>query len=129
MNDLATFLRARLDETEAALIRYRDGHEGPCVNFEGQDPKYHDPWDSCDRHIKAAEATPYRDARFGLADIEAKRHIVELYADADRRANLAPSWDARTLARAQRSTLEVVLRLQAAAWIDHPDYREEWRPY
>lgn len=29
-------------------------HDGPCVNYEGQDPEAYIDWDSCHRHLNAA---------------------------------------------------------------------------
>ena len=49
-----------------------------------------------------------------VRDVEAKRQIV------DRCASIADgsAWD----------LAEEVLRLLALPYVDHPDYREEWRP-
>ncbi|MFE9099868.1 DUF6221 family protein [Actinomadura geliboluensis] len=78
MSGLVEFLRARLRDTERALNEYREHRErGVHVNYEGQDPAQYDEWDSCARCIATAEASPYRDVEFGLAEVEAKRRIVE----------------------------------------------------
>lgn len=29
-------------------------HRGPCVNYDGQDPKDYDEYDSCSKHLAAA---------------------------------------------------------------------------
>lgn len=50
-----------------------------------------------------------------LAECEAKRRIVSRIATAD------PHPDARYM-------LDLVLRLLALPYADHPGYREEWRP-
>lgn len=64
-------------------------------------------------------AWPGRD-RF-LAECEAKRRIVEAHAEAwelGREDYLEGVW------RSEDHTI----RLLAAVYADHPDYREEWRP-
>lgn len=110
--DLVAFLRARLDEDHTAVLRYRDGHEGPCLNYRGQDPEGYDEYDSCYLHIEAAEATPYRDVAFGLADIDAKRRILN------------ETWGGRD----HQDLWVHHVRLLALPYAGHPDYREEWRP-
>lgn len=29
-------------------------HDGPCVNYEDQNPEWYDEYDSCSRHLRAA---------------------------------------------------------------------------
>ncbi|WP_225794772.1 DUF6221 family protein [Streptomyces aculeolatus] len=122
MDDLVAFLRARLGEGEAALIRYRDGHDGPCLNYRGQEPEGYDEYDSCYLHIETADATPYRDVAFGLADIDAKRRIADLHQADDEKAE-APICTTCLYAPPCET-----LRALALPYADHPDYREEWRP-
>lgn len=116
---LAAFLRDRLDEreqlaTENGMTNNQAVHTLACA---GQMHKRGwEPICRCD--------TPQRTR----ADIAAHRLILDMFDDANRRVQNPPSWDARTLAHAQRSTLEGVMRLYADAWSDHPEYREEWRP-
>lgn len=74
---IVAFITAQLDRIEQATIRHRDGHDGPCVNCDDQDPGGYDQRDSCSRHIATAETTPYRDAGFGLRMVSALRQIVD----------------------------------------------------
>lgn len=86
MTDIAEFIRARLDEAEQEIHRRMAiptdwAHDGPCVNYEGQDPADRDEYDSCSRHVAAAEAKradrfPYRDLEFGLREVAAHRAIL-----------------------------------------------------
>lgn len=38
-------------------------HDGPCVNYDDQNPDDYDPYDSCSRHLRAAAARRERLAR------------------------------------------------------------------
>jgi hypothetical protein len=75
MDDQIAFVRRCLDAQHAALIAYRHHRADPtnCDNW--------DVHDSCSGHIRTAEATEYRDADYGLADIEAKRRILDLHSE------------------------------------------------
>lgn len=130
MSDLVEFLRARLDEQRSALIRLRDGHEGPCLNYADQPPEEYDEYDSCYLHIKVSEATPYSDAAYGLAEVEAKRRIVEQWAmheALDRETFDAEGEHARSLVSLRAAYWDACREL-AAVYADHPDYRPEWAP-
>lgn len=127
MDDLVAFLRARLDDTEAAVIRYRDGHEGPCLNFKGQPPDAYSEYDSCALHLEAAEATPYRDATFGLADIESKRQTVDWHRKPTQVEFSNGTY--RTVGcRCYDGWPCSTLRLLALPFADHPGYKPKWRP-
>jgi hypothetical protein len=130
VNDLVEFLRARLDGMERALDEYREHRErGDHVNYEGADPAGHDEYDSCARCIATAEAIPYRDVAFGLADVDAQREVIRLYKDT--LATIAMfkehGREATHHEVAAESYLNVI-RLQAAVHKTHPDYRPERRP-
>lgn len=63
---------AQCDAHEAildAVQRGLDGHDGPCVNYIGQDPADYSRYDSCERHIDWAKTTlpPYAAQLVGLA--------------------------------------------------------------
>lgn len=58
-------------------------------------------------------------ARWAIEDAAAKRRIVELAA------TTGPDGSGNDLARAE---MTAVLRLLAAPYADHPDYRTEWKP-
>lgn len=74
--DLVERLRAKIAEVEAAIIAYRDGHPGPCLNYEGQDPAAYDEFEPCALHVLVARASPYRDVAVGLRTIQAHREII-----------------------------------------------------
>lgn len=142
--DLVEFLTARLDETQAALLARRDGHLGPCLNFEGQRTEDYDEHDSCFLHIRLAESTPYHHTAFGLAEVDAKRRIVTLYAEAVLVREEATKWamspstvitnpGAEAFERWNRARdaalfLEPAVCLLALPYASHPDYNEAWRP-
>ncbi|GAB3212775.1 DUF6221 family protein [Marinactinospora thermotolerans] len=57
-----------------------------------------------------------------LRDVEAKRRIVEMYAEAvaeETGLHEAPE---------EEETLETVVRLLSLTYEDHPDYDRSWRP-
>lgn len=131
MDDLVAFLRARLDEDEAAA---RAASAGPWVQqvgyiSGGPDGRVHvaqqaQAWNA--DHI--ARHDPAR----VLAEIDAKRRIVDLHAPARPRAlphrepgcltcTTAQVWDTA----AGEATCET-LRLLALPYAGHPGYRETW---
>jgi hypothetical protein len=124
--DVWAFCHARLNEAATALLTYRDGHQGPCINYPGQRPAAYDEYDSCALHLAAAEATPYRDAEFGLADIAFKRSLLEEHAP-----------DLQAAVKDNETTPMVVCRIDgddcpftqhlATLYATHPDYQESWR--
>jgi hypothetical protein len=77
VSDLVAKLLAAIEDAESAVIKHRDGHDGPCLNFPGQHPEDHDEYDSCYLHVQTASASPYRDVQFGLRMCSAHREIVE----------------------------------------------------
>lgn len=126
MTELADFLRARYAEQRVAVIQYRDGHDGPCLNYPDQDPEHYDEFDSCYRHNEVAQATPYRDAAFGLADIDAKVAVVDAYVEADEIMDRLNCPDGRDIGRAEG--LEESVQRLALPFVGHPDYEAEWAP-
>lgn len=123
-DDLVVFLLERLNEQHAALVRYRDGHDGPCRNYAGQPDDSYDEHDSCYLHIETAEATPYRDAAFGLADNTAKWDLIKALA-----GELAAGAGLTDSAGLRKWTVAyAVLRHLARPYDQHPDYRPEWAP-
>lgn len=99
MDDLVTFIRARLDQ-DLHLAKLN-----LLANQAGQasvDP-------SVDRHSWA------------LRDVLAKRQIVDMYESA-RRAIYTGS------ETADQYILEPVIRLLALPYADHPEYRQNWKP-
>ncbi|MFE9003101.1 DUF6221 family protein [Streptomyces sp. NPDC007875] len=129
MSDIADFLRARLKEQREAVIRYRDGHDGPCVNYAEQDPKHYDEHDPCSRHLEAAEASAYRDTTFGLADLDAKLAIVEEHHSVELPDEMLDACNTCELTGRYPEYPCRTLRLLAQPFAGHPDHKgEEWAP-
>ncbi|MEU0658563.1 DUF6221 family protein [Streptomyces lavendulocolor] len=142
--DLTRFLKARFDEAMDALRRYHDGHDGPCMNYEGQDADAYDEHDSCVLHLQAAQATPYRSVEYGLVEVDAQQRILAMYSSAleerealRTRMRAAHGSDHGEFARLHREEselievarrLEPVVRALALPYAGHSDYRDEWRP-
>jgi hypothetical protein len=105
------------------------GHWGAVISWES------DPVDP-DASVPVAQlrhAALHDPARV-LREVEADRRLLDLY-------ERAKSYRDRVFARpeprsisdemravTQMMTLEQVLRMRAAVWSDHPDFRDEWRP-
>jgi Family of unknown function (DUF6221) len=146
--DLAAFLNARLDEDEAAATAAAasagpDWHPSSAVTaagattivFCGRDDDI-EVADTLRRHDE--EIAPFiarQDPARALREVEAKRAILKrhrpghasygpleggLYCEAassDEDLWYAKRWPC------------LDLRILAAIWDDHPDYREEWKPW
>lgn len=136
MNDLVTFLRARLDEREARALAVEDNSA---------------PWDgqwkvdgnhalrTYNDHVLAylPDARPFKpgvlahiadnDPAFVLADVTAKRQIIALVLDEDNGVIAADrsiecEWGCTS------DLHEQLLHLLALPFAGHPDYDESWRP-
>ncbi|AMM12338.1 DUF6221 family protein [Streptomyces albidoflavus] len=117
--DLIAFLRARLDEDEAVA---RAATAGPWVESgvgdHGWGVSFSAPGsgveadDSSQGRADAAHIARHDPARV-LAEVEAKRQIVERYAWLCEHGDTGGAW---------------VLPLLALPYADHPDYRDAWRP-
>jgi hypothetical protein len=119
MNDLIGFITARLDEDERTTIAFRDGHPGPCLNYEGQSPENYSEYDTCYRHLATAEASRYRDTAFGLREVEAKRRLLAYLIGLEDKATDNNWWSLDT---------DLPFKLLALPYADHPDYQAEWAP-
>lgn len=99
MTDLVAFLRARLDEdaTSAVYVHYDACASHPSETTGDSDP--------CDCGMPARV----------LAEVEAKRRIIDLVTDAE----FDPDDPAD---RARRTDLLAVLGLLLHPYADHPDY-------
>lgn len=117
VDELVTWLRAQLDRQQAALIAYRDHRAGltPCDNLSD--------WDSCSVHINTAEATEYRDVDYGLAEVDAKRQLLDQHAPV-----VDGSQDSWIWFEGSESKSSAIVRLLALPFADRPGWREEWRP-
>lgn len=102
--DLVEFLRARLDDDEA-VARAAEGRVDELMGW-------------IEVGIPEAERHVYRhDSARVLAEVDAKRRIVDGQADADPHSGYITA----------TFTAEDALRLLALPYADHPDYDESWR--
>lgn len=128
-DDLVAFLRARLDEDEqAAQEAHYEGQrwlsEEEDVCRWPDDELVHIADRKCDaRHI--ARWDPVR----VLAEVQAKRRIIEMYenADAAQRAGSISERN-RTQDEAAVDVLGEAVHALAAVYASHPDYRGAWSP-
>lgn len=120
MDDLAAFLRARLDEDEQTARAATQGEWVWSREFVTP-PGYHHrtvgPLEPGDAWFIARH-----DPARVLREVDAKRQIIvqhERYA-AERRRMMG-GWD-------PQSDDSPILAALATVYADHPDYRDEWRP-
>jgi len=123
--DIAAFLRACLDEREAVALAAQGTTEG---RWRQVDP-VRTPgliYDDYDDFVTYDESAPSEeqarhiadnDPAFVLADIAAKRLIIEQYELAD----------GGLTGQILRNCLDTPIRLLALPFAGHPDYREEWK--
>ncbi len=118
---LVEFLRARLDEDER---RARDARPGPwsltghpdeVVLYSGPDEVMRGPLRD------GAHIAHHNPARV-LAEVDAKRRIVELCAEEDGGVEIGVG------VSPEQWLAQSVLRLLAEVYADRPGYRQEWRP-
>lgn len=112
---LADFLRARLDEREAkARADLASAWAGHMLGLVG--------WHDAPANIyDAAQAHAILAAQDTIADVEAKRRIVEDIVENDYVTGEGSSMVTDGLAVR-------VLQAFAEPYAAHPDYRDEWRP-
>jgi hypothetical protein len=148
-DDLIAFLKARLDEGEETARRnigagpgWQHGLGDTEEGLTGW-PDYQT-YDGDDLTAASEYLNRFRPLRT-LRDIEAKRRRLALYLDA--KETLAatlrkapPEGDPATAhsyvrerinvnsASGRFAALEMSVRLDAMAYSDHPDYRQEWKP-
>ncbi len=102
--DLIAFLRARLDERERRIAELRQ--------LSAEDQGFDEPWKP-EGHDPA------------LADVAAKRQIVELYAE---HAEYDDPDNSYEHASGRICGLGEAVRLLALPYAEHPAYRDEWKP-
>lgn len=124
-DELAAFISARLDETEARERRmlemlakaapdaciavcFDDGTSSNAVDWN--------PWDV------VADYDPAR----ALREVAAKRAIVAMYQHEQVAPLHKPEPEVQDLIEQRVDVLEDVLIQLAAAWADHPDYQTAW---
>ncbi|MDP9949133.1 MULTISPECIES: DUF6221 family protein [Streptomyces] len=125
MDDLAQFLRDRLDEDEQAA---RAAH-APNWSTDGRTGLHYgveDGWMTDALTTADADHIARHDPARVLREVEAKRRLLTDYEEnaADLDAQHAPDMD--YVGRADG--LETALQHLATAYADHPDYRDAWRP-
>jgi hypothetical protein len=142
--DLVEFVQARLAEDEAAARAARDANTGAYTITEGDAMWKADGMVSTQPHglpVVGEEVDPDIRAHIALHDplrvldeTEAKRQMIPLACE--------PPSEIDSLYGCQHSAAEIaaskcrthppasikLLRLLAAPYGDHPDYRKEWRP-
>ena len=81
------------------------------------------------RATKRERQSPWTSSRV-LAECEAKRRIVEMYAAAHLAGIALRDVDiqGQTIAQSANVGIESVLKILAVVYADHPDYQQEWRP-
>ena len=121
VDDLIAFLRARLDEDEAVARK---------ADMPGIHPR--GPWDQHgDRRIEdargyvVAQARPESSEHIArwdparvLAEVEAKRKLIELYL---------MTYETSTLDSDAWTIMKDAMRTLTQPYANHPDYRPEWR--
>lgn len=123
MTTLTEFLTARLDEDEADA-READGEatwrdEGTWY-LEGVNHSVVGPGEVAFTHPEFVGHIARHDPARVLAEVTAKRRIVELHEDNARSAGVFGTQE-------EDASVET-LRLLASVYADHPDYDEAWLP-
>lgn len=114
MSTLVEFLLARIAEDEAAARAVAaENVGGAAVSLHLGDNAWDSEWPFADRF------TPAR----VLTDAVARRQIVERHAQ-------SAAFGCGICSEYRREHVETCeeMRMLAAVYADHPDYREEWRP-
>jgi hypothetical protein len=114
MTDLVAFVRARLDEDQAAATRGLDPGDIPAAKADNVSA-LHDEYQFEKLVITRGRV---------LREVEAKRRIIDLDGDWPYGAEM----ETGEAVTGWSDAIDRVLRLLALSYSDHPDYREEWRP-
>lgn len=118
MSGLVEFLRARLDEDEAAA-KAADPLLGHLVaQVEYIDADVMTDGKHLDSHLPARV----------LAEVEAKRRILDDVLPTMRADELRIAGEWGVGSEPVREASDDLLSLLALPYADHPDYREEWKP-
>ncbi|NUO42393.1 MAG: hypothetical protein HOV82_10175 [Streptomyces sp.] len=125
MDELVEWLRAQLDEDERTAraagsdVWRRQDHPSDTVavyDLKGEPVVYDEGWPTEAQQAHIAAHDPAR----VLREIDAKRDLLRFAEGVhDHHA---------TFTTGVASRLEATLRLFAAAYVDRPGYRDEWRP-
>lgn len=131
MDELTAFLKARLDEDEAAAYGLcgNGAHmakwliSGDGAIFIGTDPPPEVPIARA-HDERVAQWIAHHDPARVLREVAAKRAIVAAWLESEAALDRGYS----DVNRGGQLALRTACRHLAAAWEDHPDYREDWRP-
>lgn len=114
MSDLAEWLRAQLDEDERVACE-----AAPDPSLRWTDDSADAPPAGWNPLTHIARWDPAR----VLAEVDAKRRLLNVYLEADNYYR-----DHRAAPAGELHGLWTAIQLIAAAYAGHPGYREEWRP-
>lgn len=117
--DLVPFLRDRLNEEQAEAEKLADVDDYSLEPWALQWEETGE-WNSYS-YLRIAKARV-------LAEVEAKRRMIEAYERTSRGVQTAPRGDMRETARTARDSWLAALKLCALPYADHADYLEKWRP-
>lgn len=132
--DLVAFLRARLDEDEAAAVAPEtwtafEENESTGTRRVDVDHSF-ERVVACTRAWRGVHIARHDPARV-LREVEAKRQIVDLHRPVQRRSTGSSGGaieDCQVCDHFPAQYPCPTLRLLALPYADHPDYREGWRP-
>ena len=133
LRGLVAFLRARLDEDEQAAQAAFSGQADP-ENGWGADRPDGQRYSTIVPHVgmiheavQADHIVRWNPARV-LRGVERDRRIIELHHPVELPDEMADACAACEVTGAYPEYPCDTLRLLALPYVDHPDYREEWRP-
>lgn len=117
--DLIEFLRARLDEDEAAAQDTLDHTWGQSDVAPFAVYGSHKRIAVCADYQQAHHVARHDPARI-LADVAAKRSVMDAFLQRDA--------EGHEVSHMHATGLLLAIRRLAAVYADHPDYRQEWKP-
>lgn len=139
MDDLIAFIKARLDEDEAAAKRAESQdarHEQHMPEAEMRDAiehasrrsrNYDQPWWAANMRYQLDRRRLPSDPARVLREVAGARNILARYEDCLARME-DPDYPQAVARDQAREYEDFVLTNLTAAWSDHPDYRSEWTP-
>jgi hypothetical protein len=148
VSDLVKFLRARLAEDEEAARKAAElcGCHPPAPSWTFDDEetdgrilitdnphpdirhKLNRRWNGTYQGLHAAEHIARHDPARVLAEVEARRRIIDEHEVTDQGCETCGNYDPTGLHEYRTDGPCTTLRLLALPYADHPDYREEWKP-
>lgn len=140
-DEMVAFLRARLDEVQAAAWTAREGPLEERWHAKGYDQVvqrgYRSPEVLGEPHL-IADCGPMgftrvrhivlHDPAQVLREVKASRRLLERLDDAATALEVATGTVLAGAARLKLTTLRECAADFAAVWSDHPDYRQAWKP-